>query len=340
MTELFSQLSSKKGFIVSKISIIIPVYKVEPYLEKCIESILNQTYKNLEIILVDDGSPDNCPEICDKYARKDNRIIVIHKDNGGLSEARNYGLNIATGDYILFVDSDDYIRHDMCEIMLKNAIETKANMVVCDYYLVQDEMIIEKKDNELKKEILNSDQYMHRFIFEKNICYVVAWLKLYERSLFKDLRFPVGVIHEDEFMIHKIVYRCSLISCIPEKLYFYVKRENSITTSQFSAKNMDAAYAALDQYWFSKSIKNNELKNFNVRRLSEFLLIYKQHLDNSECYMKYNDLTRRVRFLAFERDAWKNVAPRGRLYYRFEILFPNAMNLIYKGYRKIFKNKK
>ena len=320
-----------------KISIIVPIYKVEPYLNRCIESILNQSYSNLEIILVDDGSPDNCPKICDFYANIDNRIIVIHKTNGGLSEARNYGLDIATGDYILFVDSDDYIRVDMCEVLLKNAMETNADMVVCDFYRVNNNSLLESSNNELRKEQINPDLYMHRFINERNSCYVVSWNKLYVKRLFDDLRYPVGFIHEDEFLIHELVYKCTLISCISDKLYYYTQREDSIMGSDFSAKRMDVAYAALEQYKFSKKIGNKELKDFNAERLSDCLLKYTHYLNDSACIMRYKDLTEKAKFLAFEKGAWKSISPRGRIYYRLEILFPNLMNWVHKGYMKLFR---
>lgn len=317
-----------------KISVIIPVYNVERFLSKCLDSVINQSYPNLEIILIDDGSSDDSPRICDLYAKKDKRFNVFHKNNGGISETRNYGLDRATGDYIMFVDSDDYIHEDMCSIMLKNASETIADMVLCNYYIDDSNGNVIIPDNILKTELITPDIYIHQFITERNICYVSPCFKLYKKFIFDSLRYPVGYIHEDEFAMHKIVYQCSKISSISDRLYYYVQSDHSIMRSKFSAKRMDAAYAILDQYHFSKKIGNQEFRDFSVQRLSSLISEYQQHLDDPECEERYYDLIKKVRFLFYEKQAWSNVSWRGRLYYRLGIIFPHAMNLLYTYYSK------
>lgn len=153
---------------LNKISIIVPIYKVEIYLRKCVDSIVNQTYKNIEILLIDDGSPDNCGIICDEYAKKDERIKVIHKKNGGLSDARNYGIEASSGDYIMFVDSDDYISKDMCEILLKKALENNADIVSCNFkeiYIDNFEEEINKQSIKKSLEIYTNLEVIYKYFF-------------------------------------------------------------------------------------------------------------------------------------------------------------------------------
>lgn len=211
------------------ISIIVPVYKVEKYLNKCVDSIINQTYKNLEIILVDDGSPDRCPQICDEYTKKDNRIKVIHKKNGGLSDARNIGIDNSTGEYIMFIDSDDYINDKMVELLYNNIKEKKSDVAICNFEYIFENCNSKKVPN-ITPTILNSNQFWNLYYSEQGyvVFCVVAWNKLYKKELFKTIRYDVGKYHEDEFIIHKIINQCNKISCINDKLYYYLQRENSI----------------------------------------------------------------------------------------------------------------
>lgn len=173
------------------ISVIIPVYKVEKYLDECIQSVINQTYKNLEIILVDDGSPDNCGKICDEYAKKDNRIKVIHKENGGLSSARNAGLDIARGEYISFIDSDDYVSKDFIKNM--SIQMANADLIICGMKNVykEDEKCDEKENVVIKNETLTFIEANQKLIKPKNEIYVTACNKLYRRELFDNLRFEI-----------------------------------------------------------------------------------------------------------------------------------------------------
>ena len=212
------------------VSIIVPIYKVEPYLRRCLDSIVNQTYSNLEIILIDDGSPDNCPKICDEYSAKDNRVIVIHKENGGLSDARNAGLDICKGEYISFIDSDDWVEKNYVEILLKNIIDSESDISIANHQTFSYSGTFFPVDD-LAEGVFSKNDLIEQIFTTRNQ-YKIAWGKLFKKELFSTLRFPYAKTHEDEyvgfipyFFANKIV-----CSCIP--LYHYLKRKDSITGSE------------------------------------------------------------------------------------------------------------
>ena len=224
-----------------KISVIVPVYNVEQYLERCIDSIINQTYTNLEIILVNDGSTDNSGKLCDELAKKDERIRVIHKENGGLSDARNRGIDEAESDLVGFIDSDDYIDSDMYEVLLKNLNNTDADLSMCALYDVYNNTPEAQVTNKETWE-LSSEQAI-KMVMEAKILSVTAVNKLYRKSLFSDLKFEVGKIAEDAFIMIKLLDKCKKIVATNEKKYYYVHRENSITTQKFSTKFLNVIEA-------------------------------------------------------------------------------------------------
>lgn len=224
-----------------KISVIVPVYNVEQYLERCVDSIINQTYTNLEIILVNDGSTDNSGKLCDELAKKDERIRVIHKENGGLSDARNRGIDEAESDLVGFIDSDDYIDRDMYEMLLKNLNNTDADLSMCALYDVYNNTPEVQVTNKETWE-LSSEQAI-KMVMEAKILSVTAVNKLYRKSLFSDLKFEVGKIAEDAFIMIKLLDKCEKIVATNEKKYYYVHRENSITTQKFSTKFLNVIEA-------------------------------------------------------------------------------------------------
>ena len=239
-----------------KISVIVPIYKTEKYLDKCIESIVNQTYTDIEIILVDDGSPDNCPIMCDEWAKKDERIKVIHKENGGLSDARNAGIDIASGEYIGFVDGDDCILPTMYE-KLYSAIEAnEADLSICGYLYVDEELHqleASEYSSPMKNEVLDSYGAMQRLCTEDKYWYYTTSVnRLYRKYLFDEIRFPKGVLHEDEYTSHRFYNACKTVVCIEDCLYLYVQRSNSITTSTYNIRRLDALEACLDRYRLCK----------------------------------------------------------------------------------------
>ncbi|MBS4198412.1 glycosyltransferase [Bacillus sp. FJAT-49732] len=255
-----------------KLSIIVPIYKVEKYLPKCIDSILAQTFTDFELILVNDGSPDNCGRICDEYAKRDKRIIVIHKENGGLSSARNAGIKVARGKYIGFVDSDDFIDKNKYHILLLNAELHSSDVVVCDVIKVNVNKIDELNEQENKNyhvkhftniqalnELYNSIDNIFDSMGQKAERWIFAVNKIYKRSLFYSLKFEEGRIFEDEYIAHKIYYQCTKITSISAKLYYYVQRPDSIVNTNFSTKKFDRVYALKDRSDFFKHVKELDL---------------------------------------------------------------------------------
>ena len=210
------------------ISVIVPVYNVEAYLNRCVESIVGQTYRDLEIILVDDGSRDGSPQMCDEWAKKDGRIKVIHKENGGLSDARNAGLAVATGDYVSFVDSDDLIHPQMIELLYQEQEVHHADVVECGFLKFRDYNEISSEVRTVQDTIeLTPENALAELILEQRI-HQIACCKLYRRELLAGIPFPVGRICEDEFWTYKIIGKATKIVCFSTALYYYYQREGSI----------------------------------------------------------------------------------------------------------------
>lgn len=244
----------------SLISVIIPVYQVEPYLKHCIESVINQTYRNLEIILVDDGSVDGSGEICNQYADKDNRIKVIHQENRGLSEARNRGIDIARGEYLSFVDSDDWIDMRFIEIMYEISIEAECDIVQCNFQNVIDDSSEEDK-HKGNYTIYSSREFSIATYTLLSWRCSVAWNKLYKASLFEGIRYPIGKIHEDEFTTYKLIWRANNIAVTNTRLYFYRQRTDSIMGSSYYSKRLDAGEAYMEKEVFYKELGETTLLN-------------------------------------------------------------------------------
>lgn len=221
------------------VSIIIPVYKVEPYLRRCLDSIVDQTYTNLEIILVDDGSPDNCPQICDEYAIKDSRIVVIHKENGGLSDARNAGLDICRGEYVSFVDSDDYVHEKYIETLINMAVNENADIAIGEHKKIYGELQ-QLKTTTADKFSISSQIALNILFQRKNISFIFSWGKLYKKNLFEEVKFPQGKFHEDEFTSYIILSKCKKISYINSILYYYQQRKDSIMSSKHPEDLLEA----------------------------------------------------------------------------------------------------
>ncbi|REE25797.1 glycosyl transferase family 2 [Winogradskyella pacifica] len=222
----------------NKISVIVPVYKVETYLHRCVDSLINQTHKNLEIILINDGSPDSSGEICDRYATKDNRIIVIHKKNEGSSCARNAGLDIVTGDYIAFVDSDDYINELMLETMLNKLLEHNLDVIEIK---PKSKNNLSSADNNF--EIQGKNSALKRII--KNTTFSV-WCRLYKRDIVNDLRFIPKIIHQDVFYTIDVLNRINKIGYLNSKLYNYNTDNVSIIRSKYTLEKITIGIRATE----------------------------------------------------------------------------------------------
>lgn len=264
------------------ITVIVPIYKVEKYLRKCVDSILQQTYKNLEIILVDDGSPDYCPQICDEYKAMDSRIVVIHQENAGQSAARNAGLDIATGSYIMFVDSDDYISPDMCEKLYQLLNQDHSDLAICSLECVfEPGCEIEPNqlvDDGLKSELITSRQALERL--NDNWFYVIPCNKLYKKELFEHYRFVVGKIHEDEFALHHILAQCKLISVTEERLYHYVRRVAGTMgrPKVFKVTRLHYIEALMDRYQLFKELGYMDL--YKSTLFADYWILY-DYLDRA-----------------------------------------------------------
>lgn len=242
----------EKGCYEKKISVIVPVYNVEEYITKCLKSICEQTYLNLEIILVDDGSTDESGKICDEFAGGDNRIKVIHKTNGGLSDARNAGLEIATGEWIGFVDSDDYIHEQMYELLAEAMIEEHADIVYCKRVIVRDSVMENYVDSDAKESwlSLNALEKMYQPGFAGMA--TVAWNKLYKKEIFEHLRFPKGMFFEDNYIIHRVYEKAQKVVFIDRTLYFYMERGGSIMRKPYTMRSLDKLKGTYERVIFTK----------------------------------------------------------------------------------------
>ncbi len=268
---------------MAEISIIVPVYQVEEYIKQCIDSILAQTFKDFELILVDDGSKDNSGKICDEYAALDSHITVIHKANGGLSDARNKGLDNASGNYFMFVDSDDYIAPDMVECLYQNIIKRNADIAVCNFRCFFEDG---EKDfsTENKAEVLSGKEIFYYRKNERNYGFwTVAWNKLYKAETFQNMRFRFGKYHEDEFWANDIYQMDITVVAVEEALYYYRQRNNGIMGNQNIGKCFDIIEA------FEERI-NIYLKEEEYSAQAYKVLIYSlEHLNESKKLITNNE---------------------------------------------------
>ncbi len=264
------------------ITIIIPVYMVELYLDRCLNSIVSQTYKNLEIILVDDGSKDNCPTICDCWAEKDKRIRVIHRENGGLSAARNSGIDAAKGEYLAFVDSDDFVSTEFIEVLYQACKQTGSQIAQCRYeYVDGDVMTKDKEEVTEPTEVFSGKEMIKGMSWRDGAYNVVAWNKLYHKSVFEGVRYPEGRIHEDEATTHRLFYQAEQVAFVYRFLYGYYTGGISITRDKFSLKRLDWEWAVRNRLTFLKERKETEI----------LIPMYKIYMDGTiDLYYKIMDL--------------------------------------------------
>lgn len=276
----------------SLISIIVPIYNVEQYLKRCVDSLLKQSYKNIEIILIDDGSPDNCPSICDEYAKDDSRIRVFHKTNGGLSDARNYGLKQSLGEFIIFVDADDYVDKNYISTLFENIIKYKADISICSYYYSYNEQNTLGTLKNSSVQVFNNIEAIKE-LYKFNSYGVGVWNKLFKRELLWTDMFPVGKISEDYFVMYRVFFAAHTVVYESEPLYYYVQRGDSITKKgkpkvdvidaaegflDFCVKNCNElvpvaktnlVYAAVGIY--NTGMFRNNMDNMTKRRLVEIV---------------------------------------------------------------------
>lgn len=255
-----------------KISIIIPVYQVEEYLPKCLNSVTHQTYQNLEILLIDDGSTDSSGKICDRYAKKDARIRVIHKQNAGVAMARNDGLARATGDYISFIDSDDWIAKDAYTKLYQGLKAYNADCAVgrCVTVYDKDGVLTRKKEAVPPVRCLSSEEAMKHVLLHGS----AVWNRLFRRDIFDGLRFPSGRINDDEVAALHAYEKCKRIVFLNQDSYYYRIRSNSITTSRFSLRNLDCYYNSKDNLAFVKKARPELVKCAEFKTCKTLLYCY------------------------------------------------------------------
>lgn len=261
------------------ISIIVPVYKVEPYLDRCIKSLISQTYKNLEIILVDDGSPDNCPVMCDAWAQRDVRIKVIHKKNGGLSEARNSGITVSNGRYLAFVDSDDYVDERFVECLYTQIRENGAQISCVGLQNFSDKDSV-NIDTEQHRTILYQRKEAVVTLFDESKFGNYAGNKLYDRKLFDTISFPDGKLLEDIATTYRLFEQCDTISYCPAKLYFYYQRAESILHSVNAKLETDWYSIAKERYFYIRE-KYPDIRE-NYRYFNNVVLCCYPYLNGDE----------------------------------------------------------
>ncbi|MBR1692596.1 MAG: glycosyltransferase family 2 protein [Lachnospiraceae bacterium] len=259
------------------ISVIVPIYNVEAYLKRCVNSIQAQTYSNLEIILVDDGSPDGCGALCDELAKEDRRITVIHKENGGLSDARNKGLDAAGGQYIAFVDSDDYIAPYFIRTLYEQLIGTNSDVALCSYAVVTGEEAFPPRPAHTPVTGYSREELL-RNLYDANhedaTYFIVAWNKLYRSSLWSEIRFPKGKIHEDEATTYRIFDKCRRGVYVKTPMYGYFTSGSSITRDAFSIRRLEWMDALDDRIAFFREKQEWELVSCSLKARADGAIHY------------------------------------------------------------------
>lgn len=295
------------------VSVVVPIYNVEKYLKNCIETIINQTYKNIEIILVDDGSTDNCPKICDEYRKKDSRIKVIHKKNGGLSDARNQGLKLSRGEYICFIDSDDFIDKRFIEILYKECCLNNAEIAMCKYEKVlENEEVVEDKGKSYKKETISGRDSIIGIYEGKIVDFgFVAWNKLYKRKLFENnnIDYPFGKYNEDTFTTFRLLYNSKKVVKIDLSLYYYRIRIGSIMKSKMTTKKItDHVDADIYNIEYYKEKKDEYLLKLSLNYFFRDIILLLKKIDKKDkkniekYYIKYwENYSKKIKFKKYKK---------------------------------------
>ncbi len=310
------------------ISVIVPVYNVEKYLDRCISSIVEQTYKNLEIILVDDGSPDNSGKICDQWAERDPRIKVIHKENGGPSETRNLGVSKSNGEYISFIDSDDFVSKNYFFTLYKILFESGADISCCDYRITTNSAkeIFDKQISHIST-ITGKQACFDMFELDKEVFYCVLWGKLYKTKIINLYTLPVGRVHEDEATTFKYLYSASKICVTSQVLYAYYQNETSIMHTRSSNRRPDALWAKMQRVHFFEEKKEKKLLSKALEQIVEFY-ISRAIIDNKRLPKEA---------LSFFKNYWnKGIKTSTQLKLIFYAISPSLYQFHYSKDKKLY----
>ncbi len=310
------------------VSFLVPAYKAEKYIGACLKSILFQTYKNIEIIVIDDGSPDDTGKIADDFSKNDKRVTVIHKKNEGVSAARNDSIAAAKGEFIAFVDADDIIAPDFCEILMKLQEEKKCQIAVCANVRFNDEDKIISGGSGKILEMTNAEALKRNFM--DNGYMVMPWGKVYARQLFNGVKFPNGRISDDDATIYKVIYNANKIALIEKQLYYYRATENSITNSKFSVKELDYITAMEERAEF---YKNKGLIELYYRTLAAccsiivkfYCRVYMSGVEKRKKHLK--ELF--TRFKAMKKEVMKSRYTKFKLKVIFQVfsIWPQSMTV-------------
>ena len=276
----------------------------------------------MEIILIDDGSTDNSGLICDLYSKRDKRIVVVHKKNEGVSVARNLGVESSHGEYIGFVDSDDFIAKNMFSVLFSAIQRDESDMACCNYLQIDENgTALQGQRLPIKNECINMEKALKCLILWGGY-YVVPVNKLYKSYIFKSLKFPYGKRYEDLYIIPQIIAQCTKISHVEESLYFYVRHSESFTLGEFNVHEFDFVDAMINIYCFARKYCYKELKNYCVQRISYKLEEYWKELKkHPEFKRRYFMVKKKTLFLIFEREAWKDYSIKGKIWKRIYFLF-------------------
>lgn len=321
------------------VSIIVPIYNTEAYLHKCLSSILVQTYVHLEIILVNDGSTDTCLVICEAYSKKDSRIVIINKENGGLSSARNAGLDIAKGAYITFIDADDYVHEDYILLLLTSLLKANAQISLGNYHIIETrpgKNFVSRNLDEEEVVYTPRDMLLNFYQFDNPFTYVTVNGKLYAEKLFQGLRFPLNEMFEDEFLNYQLVYRADKIVYMPKQIYVYLLREGSESHKPFSLNDLTKLRVFEQRMVFFQNLKETTLEN---ETLYAYLKLIISNSINLKLYLPEEDLSFRNLMIKYRETYHKLMHSEISLSRKFYIflLFPSFVrsNLFFK-LRKLF----
>lgn len=312
---------------MQKVSVIIPVYNVEKYIANTISSVIKQTYKNIEIILVDDGSSDCSGSICDEWSKKDDRIKVIHKKNGGLSSARNTGLDNVTGEYVIFLDGDDYLALNAIEILID--VRTKINCDIVHFGYTETTINYEENivrfSNEI--EVLDETYKIYRKMYELGGEGASACTKMYNSSLFKELRFKEGILHEDEQLMTDLLDKVYKIVYIPDKLYYYVMRNNSIVRSGFNIKKLDILEISAERIKKLRELGFKDLENTEMNRYFNTMMYQYSIAKANKSGYGCREIKKQIK--QYYKKYIYTQKGRMHIFYRMCSISPNFVNLYY-----------